>query len=152
MAYLANAHCERCRTPVRKKRYCATCRQAIAHLGPQYRYAAANILASSGPLSQDWANLEQWRNAVNLPLDNLIADLAGDWLNRCASTALLDGNVTAEALALFQRAAAALGWPQSAVALNQQLQREHQLTMVRAGHLPTVDEQNSLMLVDRLSA
>jgi restriction system protein len=146
VAYLANAHCERCRTPVRKKRYCATCRQVIAHLGPQYRYAAANILTNSGPLSQDWANLEQWRNAVSLPLDNLIADLAGDWLNRCASTALLDGNVTAEALAVFQRAAAALGWPQSAVALNQQLQRERQLTMVRAGHLPIVDEQNSLML------
>lgn len=143
---LASAACERCRTPIRKRRHCAPCKQAIAHLGPQYRHAAANILASSGPLSEDWANLEQWRRTVGLPVDNLLADLAADWLNKYAASILDDGEVTAVDLATFQSAAATLGWPQPAALLLQQLQRGYQPTLVLSGHLPAVDDQGALML------
>jgi hypothetical protein len=134
--------CERCGSPSRPRRYCAGCKQTIDELKRKYAESAARILAKSGPLGSEWADLERWRDTAALPIEEArkaIADLIRDWLRRYETFAASGGQVTLEQIDTFRRAAAVLGAPPSLVQpLESQLNRAYWFGCVRNGQLPIV--------------
>jgi hypothetical protein len=51
--------CERCGNPARLRRYYGECTETIDELERQYVQSAVGILATTGPLGAEWAELER---------------------------------------------------------------------------------------------
>ncbi len=115
----------------------------IAEFTRQYVHSVAQVLASTGPSSAEWADLERWRESVGLPASDArsaVAHLTTEWLRRYAAFAASDGVVPAQEWSTFNSAARALAAPPALVEqLGLWLSRVHALGLVRIGQLPTVE-------------
>ncbi|MGF6886341.1 hypothetical protein ABIA39_000308 [Nocardia sp. GAS34] len=143
MAASNRGQCERCGKPALLRQYCTECRKTITEFKRQYVQSAAQILATTGPLSTAWGDLERWRESVGLPSSDArsgAAHLASDWLRRYAAFAASDGVVSDSEWTTFNQAARALAaQPTLVQQLGSWLQRVHALGVVHTGQLPVVE-------------
>ena len=134
-------------------RRCQTIRQFTHLAAGQYVARAVQILATVGPLSREWSDLNQWLAGSGVPAAEAaerVARPAFDSLRRYVVFAEIDGAVTDHEVETFHAAVAALGLqPTMIQPLADQLARRNYLDNVRAGRMPTVSAPLHLPIDER---
>lgn len=124
------------------RRHCESCKPFVQQVLQQYVVSARDILGVTGPLGQEWTDLHTWLDGAHVPRQDALAKIKPDaieWLRRYAAFAHSDGVITDDELGTFRRATQILGLAVGDVAaLDGELARQHMLTRIRSGQLPTV--------------
>ncbi|MDI9917646.1 HNH endonuclease [Rhodococcus sp. IEGM 1379] len=135
--------CAMCGTKTRiLQSYCNNCKASVNQSLSQYRDAARNVLAGTGPLSQAWIELHNWLYGQRIPRKhalNTVKSEAINWLKNFADFARMDGFITTDELDKFRQAARILQVSPDVVApLEARMLRDKMLGDIRQGQLPTV--------------
>ena len=143
----------RCAPRGLRRSYCSACHDVVEQVLGQYVARAVQILATVGPLSREWSDLNQWLGGSGVPAAEAaerVARPAFDSLRRYVVFAEIDGAVTDHEVETFHAAVAALGLqPTMIQPLADQLARRNYLDNVRAGRMPTVSAPLHLPIDER---